>query len=492
MRRRKIDSKVERGLLIALIVSRDFLAQASVVLDLDLIDSGPFRTVAKWCLDYFKEYGNAPGRQIESLYHSWVEKSEEPGPETEAIHDLLEGLSNEYDAAGTINVQYHLDELGVYLKRKGLRKLRDDLEYSLHSGDEQEAEQTVLNYKVVEVGGGAGVDPFADPAVWERAFSDPALPVIEFPGDAGRFFNTALTRDALIGIQAPEKRGKTFWCLEFMFRALRTRKKVAMFQTGDLSEAQLVRRMGSYLSRRPSLKEFCGAIKMPTEIERPKDRKAHKDDGDEDDEDGGSKDKPKSRPLPPMKHHTIQADKPIRKGACIRACESFMRRNGLSLTHPFLRISVHANSSINVQGIEAILDRWDMQNNFIPDVVIIDYADILAPEDPKKDARWQINDTWKALRRLSQERHCLVIAPTQSTREGYEAEVQQMKHSSEDKRKLAHVTGMLGLNQTDEEKDAGVMRLNWVALRESPFNVKRCLWVGQCLALGRAFCCGAL
>ena len=133
-----------------------------------------------------------------------------------------------------------------------------------------------------------------------------------------------------------------------------------------------------------------------------------------------------------------------------------------------------------------------MVEGFIPDVIVIDYADILAPEDPRQQPRDQVNETWKALRRLSQERHCLVIAPTQANAASYDKWVQGMHNFSEDKRKLAHVTGMLGLNQTEEEKALHVMRLNWIVLRESPFNAQQCLWVGQCLEIGRAFYCATL
>ena len=46
----------------------------------------------------------------------------------------------------------------------------------------------------------------------------------------------------------------------------------------------------------------------------------------------------------------------------------------------------------------------------IPDVIIVDYADILAPEDTRQsEKRHQVDETWKALRRLSQEWHALVI-----------------------------------------------------------------------------------
>jgi len=149
-------------------------------------------------------------------------------------------------------------------------------------------------------------------------------------------------------------------------------------------------------------------------------------------------------------------------------------------------LSVHANSTINVAGISDILKRWESELDFVPDVIIIDYADILAPEDSRKEARHQVNDTWKALRRLSQERHCLVLTPTQANAQSYDVKTLRMKHFSEDKRKLAHVTALLGLNQTDPERKLGVMRLNWILVREKAFSVDHCLWTTQCLSLGRA------
>jgi len=145
-----------------------------------------------------------------------------------------------------------------------------------------------------------------------------------------------------------------------------------------------------------------------------------------------------------------------------------------------------------VRDIESILDGWEKKRGFVPDVIVIDYADILAPEDSKKQIRDQTNETWASLRRLSQCRRCLVIAPTQADAASYDQHTQRMKNFSEDKRKLAHVTGMLGLNQTDSEKGAGLMRLNWIVLRETSFETRRCLYVAQCLSLGRVLCCSRL
>ena len=98
------------------------------------------------------------------------------------------------------------------------------------------------------------------------------------------------------------------------------------------------------------------------------------------------------------------------------------------------------------------------------DVVVIDYADLLAT-DSRDDFRHRENLKWSNLRGLAQIFNCLVVTATQSDANSYSARTITKKHFSEDKRKLAHVTGMIGLNQTESEERDEEMRLNWVVLR---------------------------
>lgn len=473
MRRRSVDSSMERQFLTALIVSKPFLAGAMDLLKLDLIRVDHFRTVAGWCLGYFKQYGEAPGKQIESMYNAWVDQHENKDlidVEAQAIGDLLEYLSDQYDTAGELNVPYLLDQLGKYLSLAALRKANDQLTSTLAEGDVDGSFDAITNVMRIDPGGLAGIDPFHDRGAWARAFADPLTPLIEFGGDAGDFFNQALTTDALVGIQAPEKTGKTWMCMEMMMRGLRTRRKVAMFQVGDLTEAQFLRRLGVRLAAMPMWKSQCGPIRIPNKIQMQEIEGKYK-----------AVVSGKIRDYP----------NPLSRKACVRACRKFLRGAALptSREQPHFMLATYSNSTINVRGIENILDRWEQQKGFVPDVVIIDYADILAPEDTRQEFRHQVNDTWKAMRRLSQERRCLVLTATQASASSYEIKTQGKKQFSEDKRKYAHVTAMLGLNQSDEEKKDGIMRLNWIVKRESAFSTPRCLYVAQCLPLGRAICC---
>jgi len=470
MQRRKVDSGLERQFLIAMITSKPFLSSVAETIDVELFQTEYSRLVSAWCVNYWKRYKEAPGKNIQTIYESWANEETRDESVVRLIEALLGELSDESDHDGTINVPHLVDELGVYLCGRQLSRLNDNLSAYVLRGDQAAALREVQEFRAIELGQGAGFDPLTDRTIWARAFDQPADPLIKFPGDAGRFLNPALTRDALIGIQGPEKRGKTFWCVEFAYRALRNQCTVAFFEVGDLSEGQILLRLGVRLAGLPMHSNQVGEIRVPTSI---------------------SVDRSDEEPKVTTEWQTMNCDRVVTRRAAIQAARKFRRSCGIGDERHRLMISVHPNTSINVMAIEGILQRWRYERDFVPDVVIIDYADILAPELDRKDFRHQTNDTWKALRRLSQEWHCLVIAPTQASTASYDAEVQTMRHFSEDKRKLAHVTGMMGLNQTDDEKRRGLMRLNWVVLREAEFMTKRCLYVGQCLPLARAFCCGS-
>jgi hypothetical protein len=149
------------------------------------------------------------------------------------------------------------------------------------------------------------------------------------------------------------------------------------------------------------------------------------------------------------------------------------------------KVSTHSNSTVNVADLNNILLKWKYEEQYEPDVIVIDYADILAPEDSKKDQRTIQDERWRALRRLSQDFNCLVITATQAGRSTYTSDVVSASDVSEDKRKNAHLTGMLGLHQVPEEKSHGVIRVGWLMLREGDFNESEQAVVLQDLSRGQ-------
>jgi hypothetical protein len=152
------------------------------------------------------------------------------------------------------------------------------------------------------------------------------------------------------------------------------------------------------------------------------------------------------------------------------------------------RISTHANGTLSVKGIVNILKAWEKDDNFVPDLILIDYADILI-SDAKTEFRHQQNEIWKALRGLSQAKPWLVVTVTQADAKSYEAHSLKLSNFSEDKRKYAHCTSFYGLNQDPHgrEKKIGVLRINELMIREGEGLTSNEVFVLQNLKLGKPF-----
>ena len=134
------------------------------------------------------------------------------------------------------------------------------------------------------------------------------------------------------------------------------------------------------------------------------------------------------------------------------------------------KLSTHPSRTLTISEIDNILGLWERRDNFVADLLILDYIDISAPE-VNMEFRHQENDKWMRFRGLTQKRHLLGITVTQADADSYTKDRLSFKNFSEDIRKYAHVTAMYGLNQdkNDREKEIGIMRINEIVIREDAF-----------------------
>jgi hypothetical protein len=137
-----------------------------------------------------------------------------------------------------------------------------------------------------------------------------------------------------------------------------------------------------------------------------------------------------------------------------------------------------------------LLDTWEERENFVPKIILVDYADLLVPS-LKADFRHQQNQIWKELRKLSQTKRQeifpLVIAPTQADADSYDSYRLKLSNFSEDKRKYSHVTAMYSLNQDPKgrEKALRMLRIGELILREDEFSIENEVTILQDLWQGR-------
>jgi hypothetical protein len=117
-------------------------------------------------------------------------------------------------------------------------------------------------------------------------------------------------------------------------------------------------------------------------------------------------------------------------------------------------------------------------------VVVIDYADNLMPVDKREEPRHAVNTTWKLMKAITQDYHCLIATGTQVNAAGFKKKWLDRTNFSEDNRKLSHVNAMIGINVIPEEKEQQVCRLNYIVKREGAYSVYDGPSVAQCLAIG--------
>lgn len=495
----EIDNSIESLILTGMIVSKDFLQEMSVLYQSHLIEIPFVRTVAGWCLDYWQQYQKAPGIHIQDIYNSHARKGMDED-QAEMIEDYLSSISREYEKerAEKFNVNYLLSQTEARFKERSLLHLSEDIKTALSQGKTEDAELLQANYKRVERPLSNGVNPFTDQAAIADVFENEEKNILfTMPGALGKFLGP-VEREALISLMGSEKKGKTWWLMEFGLRAMKARCNVVFFSCGDMSQRQVIRRIYCNLAGASSKKE--GQIFMPVLDCRLNQENSC------------------NRPERSCRVGILEGDEKIEYSeafdyeictACRKSNDSnwegahWKRPENVSrltwekaievgkktasrLGKSNFKIATYPNNTINVRGIQNQLDLWERTEGFVADVIIVDYADILAPEDKRKEFRHQQNETWQALRALSQQRSCAVIVATQADADSYDRVSIGAKNFSEDKRKYGHATMFITLNQTAEEKEEGVMRLGKMFVREDDFTKRQCT-VLQCLDIGKPY-----
>jgi len=462
MRIDKKDNSDERRILIAMIVDSVVLARINSKWQPRSFKSKWANIIARWCLNYYQRYNKAPMKHIESLFEGWSSRTQDKSS-VNLVSSFLSSLSDEYeDLKSESNSDYMIDIASQYFNQVRIENLIEQVESDISDGHSDRAHDRLVGYSRIEMGAGEGIDVLQNVDVIRKAFeTDRKETLIEFQGALGKFFRNSLEREGFISFMGKKGVGKSFWLMAIAYEAMLQRRKVAMFEVGDMGESQTMRRLMIRAAKQP---RYACDVYYPTRIwYNEKKRKVERE----------------------FELKGFTKSLSWRKAA--KACAKIMRKK-IKSKETYLKLSCHFNSTLSVDGIESILQDWE-RSSWIPDVIVIDYADILKMEYAGIEGRDRINETWKRLRALSQRRHCLLVTATQSDAESYDRNILKMANFTDDRRKIDSVTGMVGINQTESEKKRGIMRLNWISLRDDEFHSSHCVHVAGCLALANPAIC---
>jgi hypothetical protein len=116
--------------------------------DLTLFESKTAKKIASWCFDYFQEYKEAPGKNIETIFYKKVEQGLPKELAEEIEEDIFPSLSEE-STKDTPSIEFVVAESERYFTERRLL-LHSDLIRNLVSTNQlSEAEQKALKYTQV-------------------------------------------------------------------------------------------------------------------------------------------------------------------------------------------------------------------------------------------------------------------------------------------------------------------------------------------------------
>ena len=493
---RSVSVTEEKRIVTGLITSTKFTKIILPVLDLAYFTNSYLRILAEWCIAFFEEHEKAPFKHIQDIYESESHNLKES--EAELIGDLLNMLSEQYDE-DSINVDYLKDCALDYFRKRELEIVVNNVSVLKEKGEYDAAESEIDRFTRVtlEIDSDAIINLGDINQIAEiyRQRDEEDKNFFQLPGDLGRYLGNHKRGD-VVGYYAPAKRGKS-WTLVDNFKHGILSKKRTMFWSIEMTKTEIIPRIMKTFE--PMVGEG-GEHTFPVfdckrnQTGECKDRESEVIiyDGIELIEDPAHKPCTKCMKRFGQKsthkynfEMTVYQDTIFRKPDDIFTVQDKMK-SMKRLFNKYGRVSVHPKYTLTYDKMMRDIDVVYKMDGYIPDILIIDYIDIMDINSNFDDYR-EIDEKWKLMAKIAGELNVLVITATQANKEGHKATVLDSTHQSGFYGKNQHVNLMIGINQTPEEKDQGIIKYGITEARSQYYVPGKTCVVLQDVKAGQAY-----
>lgn len=475
----RIDFNREKQIIINLILNDKFCSTILPVIDYSYFRSSYAKTIIKWVEDYYSTYKKAPTDHIRYIYEQHKKKLD--ADEFKQVGTVLEYLSDVSDTR-VHNVDFLIDSADKFFRERHLELQNAAMEAALNKGDTVSAEHIVQNvYKGVQ--NTSHAFKRLDDASFVRSCVrtmvqklDDAEVFFKFPGRLGTFLGS-FERKWFVSFLAPAKRGKTTYMVDSAVTSVTRRLNTAIVSLEMPSEQLMARYMLSITGIYPevaththmvplmdcvknqegicTLENRVGAGSILGEVPLTYDDmpewvrcdvcRAYKD-------------------FIPTSWKEPVEKKYISEGDYVKKVNVFNRLFGR-----YGRVIHLPSKSVTVTDIKERISDLHNSENFIPDVIILDYADLIRPEVSTGQKRHDLDDIWEDLRGWAQEDNFLLISASQTNRISAGVDYIKDIHVAEDYSKIAKLDVGIGLCQTDQMKQRGIMNINKVVHRHEEY-----------------------
>lgn len=387
---------------------------------------GPYALIARRIYEFIDRYKRAPKDHIADLM---ADKLDAKANKLEAnlYTDILMGIADQH---ATINEEYVMGQLENFIKRQSLRTIAIDLSKALQKDTDQsleEAEKLISQSQ-------RQVSSVFDAGL-RLSNKDRVLDFLDqqthcFPTGIPEFDKRGFgpTRKELWLYIAAAKRGKTWMLIQLAKMAMIHRLRVCHISL-EMSEERSAQRYMQALFAMAKRKEK----KIVTKFER--DQLGRMVGFDE-------------KEMTPK----LSMDDPNIRDKLSRRIDKF----GPRMLNNII-VKQFPTGSLTVRQLEAYIDGLESNERFVPDLLIIDYPDLMKID--KANYRLSIDEIYKELRGMGVTRNMAVAVVSQSHRAAANAKHVGSDNVAEAYSKVAHADCIITYNQTPSEQKMGLARL---------------------------------
>lgn len=394
------------------------------ITDNEIFNNPTNKTIAKAAIDFVTKYSVAPGIQLDYILDNDIKR----GETGRLIRLEIDNLQKRVSELDSTYVHEHLDH---FIETQKLTNALQDSLLLLGEGELQQAKEKMYKAAVVPVNN--------SPGIWLKKPAE-ALRFLD-ADEATEFFSSGIALLDSRGVRPERKtisfmiaasgKGKSWWLIEIGKSGLQHHKKV-LHITLELSEEKTAKR---YIQSIFSLtKDDLQHIKAPY---------FHKD----------------------VNGNTSFDFHEFNRESVFTKREEIYNKLLDMTSYPDLLIKEFPTASLSVEQLSLYLDTLEQQKQFKPDLLIIDYADLM-----KIDAATLRIDTgrlYRELRGLAVSRNIALVSATQGNRDSDTAKLVGSTNVAEDWSKIGTADCVLTYSQTPEEHKLGLARVFVAKNRDS-------------------------
>jgi len=484
MERKKVSFDEDKFVLLNLILSTPLCREVIHQTDEMYFKSKGVKVVLGWIKTHYKKYKECLGTKINDYYELETD-SLDPSVK-EQIQNILEHLSS-IESSELHNIEYLKNRAYSLYRKKFYENQLAAANVYMENGELDKAEQALskrFQHSDVVTQAKRLDDPDLISRSMELLFRDEDKdPFFKFEGRLGEFIGE-LEGGWLVSFVAPPKTGKTVMLVESLVSAIMQKKNTIFFSF----EMPLHQIHARFLRRITGLADPGGGTYEVPVFDCAKNQDAscilpcRVGYGDLTDNSGST---PRIMPYSDTIDWTVcdvcrgtKEFVPASWKVKVKkdpTTESEFRKNidsYLRLYAKYCRSVFFPSRSASIEDLQGEINALIERENFIPDVIIIDYADLMRHLSGK-DKRLQLDDIWESLRALGQSMLVLVITASQTSKAAVDSIYIKSTDIAEDFSKIAKLDLGIGLAQTEAMKDANVLNSNIIAYRHGGFLISK-------------------